>query len=120
MKWRRGCLKNWVFFLCCVFLPAKQGACLDATGEQEASPMRVMLNQYRAEQYTVLGPVQYLGKDTDAIEVFRYGRIPYRFFDAKSENGGRCFPNKRDYVYVASNNGHVVLFCIDLEGKHVK
>jgi len=114
------CLRYVVFLLCLLLLPAKPGVAEDVPGGKDVSPMRVMLNEYRQEKYSILGPVQYLGRDTETIDVFRYGRIPYRILDMKGESGGRCYLKESDYVYVASKDGHVVLLCVSREGRNVK
>ena len=120
MKWYQNSLQLVVFFLCGIFLPAQPCTARDASGQKEVSSMRIVLDEYRKEKYRVLGPVQYLGREAGTIELFRYGRIPYRIFDAKEENGDQCYPEQSDYVYVVSKDGHIVLLCVSQEGRNVK
>lgn len=101
-----------LLLLCCMPLPAALASGQELV-ENENSPLQEMLDEYRDEGYKILGPVQYLGRDTDNIKLFRHGPVSYRIMDMMDENGNRCYLERRDFVYVLSKDGHVVLIRLD-------
>lgn len=107
-------------FLLCVMLISDTGA---GAGSQsvrnkgEMTPLKTTLNTYREEGYTVLGPVQFLGRNSSNIQLYRRAPVPYRMMDVIGETGDKCYVNRHDFVYVLSRRGHVVLVRIDREDR---
>ncbi|MCF8111453.1 MAG: hypothetical protein K9J85_08185 [Desulfobacteraceae bacterium] len=79
--------------------------------------LQVTLKEYKDEGYKWMGPVQYLGKTIGKIKLYRNNPVSYRVLDTIDETGEQCSVKKYDFVYVLSKQGHVVLICLDREGR---
>lgn len=104
--------------LFCLVLPAGLLALENSRDEEELSELQITLNEYREEGYNWLGPVQYLGKTSEKIRLYRNKPVSYRILDTIDESGDISTIKKYDFVHVLSKQGHVVLIRLDREGEN--
>jgi len=83
--------------------------------QDELSQLQLTLNEYREDGYDVLGPVQFLGRNGNKVELFQHNPISYRTLDMIDETGDRYYLEKYEFVYVLSKLGNVVLVHVDRE-----
>ncbi|MCA1785268.1 MAG: hypothetical protein LC657_04705 [Desulfobacteraceae bacterium] len=106
------------FILLCLLVPS---ALLSSPPEPESkltTPLEDTLNDYLEQGYEVLlGPVQYLGKTDTSISLYRHPPIAYTKIDAINQFGEAWFVRDKDFVYVLSRKGHVVLIRMHEENK---
>lgn len=77
--------------------------------KQEQTQVQIVLNKYNAEGYSVLGPVQYLGRSFRTIKLYRHDPVKYSGLEIIAEDGARTEVQKYDRVYVLSKGKQVVL-----------
>jgi len=85
-------------------------------GSREMPETEILINEFRAEGYRVLGPVQYLGKTLRKIKLYNHGTLAYKKLDVMDQRGEHYYVNKYDFVYVLSKDGHLVLIHVEREG----
>ena len=105
-----------VLFLLCLLIPASVTAEQGPQDQEEMSRMQMTLREYRQDGYEMLGPMQYLGRSTDKIKLYKHDPVSYRILDTVDETGEMCSLKKHDFVYVLSKHGHVVLIRLDKHG----
>lgn len=105
-----------VLFLSCLLVSASLYA-EDRIPEQDGLPqIQNLLNDYKNNGYKVLGPLQYLGKTPEKVQLYRNASVPYEELNIIDKKGEQYFLRKNDFVYVLSKNSHVVLIHVDREG----
>jgi len=102
--------------LSCLFLPVNLAAEPIVRDPEEATQLRMTLNEYRNEGYEWYGPLQYLGRSQGKVEFYRHRPISYRTLDMKDEKGDRAYIKEYEFVYALSKHGHVVLIRVDRDG----
>ena len=102
-------------FLICLLAPVILPAEQSPADSEEMTEIEVLLNQYKEAGYKVLGPIQYLGKTSSSIEVYRHGKVSYNELDIIDKHGEKAFLKKNDIVYVLSKKGQVILIHLDME-----
>tara|TARA_B100000614_G_scaffold253663_1_gene267888 strand:- start:2481 stop:2843 length:363 start_codon:yes stop_codon:yes gene_type:complete len=92
---------------------------LNASDKNEASPLVLALNNFRDDGFTILGPVQYLGKTPSAVRLYRHPNVTYKRLQVINHEGYPRTIKKNDFVYVLKKDSKVVLMQIERkEGKN--
>ncbi|MFP4167562.1 MAG: hypothetical protein ACLFSY_01760 [Desulfonatronovibrionaceae bacterium] len=84
--------------------------------KQDEPQVQMTLEKYKSEGYSVLGPVQYLGRSTRVINLYRHDPLKYSRLEIIAEDGTRTAVQKYDRVYVLSKGEHVVLVRMQDQG----
>lgn len=84
-------------------------------GENDAERLQNVIEQYHNEGYTILGPVQYLGKTNKQINLYRQPPIPYTRLQVRNLMGEITTIRKHSYVYIFTKKSSVVLIRLKKE-----
>lgn len=96
-----------------LILPAEVLAGSSNFSKETPDPITITLAQYKGEGYSVIGPVQYLGKTKTEIFFYRQPSISYKKFRMITPDGVETTVRREQFVYALSKNGEVVLIRID-------
>jgi hypothetical protein len=89
-----------------------------SSNEDEVTPLELTINEYREKGYTILGPVQYLGKTPSTIILYRHKPVSYERLHIINESGYLSTVKKKDFVHVLKKDNSVVI--IRKERKEVR
>lgn len=96
-----------------LILPAEVLAGSSDILEETPDPITITLARYKAEGYSVIGPVQYLGKTETEIFFYRRSSISYKKLQMLKPDDVATTVKRKQFVYALSKNGKVVLIQID-------
>ena len=96
-------------FLAGLLLPAGLYAADEVRLQEEPTRMQLMLENYKQKGYEIEGPVQYLGRNQNKIELFRRPPVSYTTINIIDPQGRPCFVDRQDFVFVLKNGEQVVL-----------
>ena len=86
-------------------------------GSDEPSQLQLTLNNYKANGFEMLGPVQYLGKSGKKIKLYKHPPVSYGALKVADEADRPCRLDKHDFVYVLSKDAQVILIRVDREDR---
>lgn len=96
-----------------LILPAEVLAGSSNFSKETPDPITITLAQYKVEGYSVIGPVQYLGKTKTEIFFYRQPSISYKSLRMIKPGGGATTVKREQFVYALLKNGKVVLIRIN-------
>lgn len=104
-------MKPIFFFLlaACLLSPASTFAGTTTQDPDQLSPMAITLQGYRAEGYTVIGPVQYLDRTKGFISFYRQSPVAYTRLRVINAIGIPTSIKRGDFVYLLSKKGRIIL-----------
>lgn len=83
--------------------------------ETDAERLQNAISGYHEKGYTILGPVQYLGKTNKQIHLYRQPPVPYTRLRVRNLLGLITTLKAQNYVYVFTRNSSVVLIRLEKE-----
>jgi hypothetical protein len=98
-----------------LILPAEVLAGSSNFLKETPDPITITLAQYKAEGYSVIGPVQYLGKTKTEVFFYRQLAITYKKLRMIKPEGVAITVKREQFVYALSKNDKVVLIRINKE-----
>lgn len=96
-----------------LILPSGVLARKSNSSKETPDPITITLAQYKVEGYSVIGPVQYLGKTKTKIFFYRRPSISYKRLRMINQDGVATTVKREQFVYALSKNGKVVLIRIN-------
>ena len=84
-------------------------------GKNDAERLQSVIEPYHNEGYTILGPVQYLGKTNKQINLYRQPPVRYTRLQVRNLMGAITTLKAQNYVYVFTKNRSVVLLRLKKE-----
>jgi len=96
-----------------LILPAEVLAGSSDLSKETPDPITITLAQYKVEGYSVIGPVQYLGKTKTEIFFYRQPSISYKRLRMIKPDGIATTVKREQFVYALSKHGKVVLIRIN-------
>lgn len=100
-----------------MMLPASLVAETLRPGSDEPSQLQLTLNNYKANGFEMLGPVQYLGKTGKKIKLYKNPPVSYGALKVADEADRPCRLDIQDFVYVLSKDAQVILIRVDREDR---
>ena len=83
--------------------------------EADSERLENTIERYHQDGYTILGPVQYLGKTNKQINLYRQPSVPYTKLQVRNLMGVITVLKAQNYVYVFTKNRSVVLLRLEKE-----
>ena len=84
-------------------------------GKEDSERLQSAIERYHKKGYTILGPVQYLGKTNKQINLYRQPPVPYTRLKVRNLMGIITTLKAQNYVYVFTKNSNVVLIRLEKE-----
>lgn len=89
-------------------------------GKDDSERLQNAIEGYHKKGYTILGPVQYLGKTNKQINLYRQPPVAYTRLWVENLQGETTTLKAQNYVYVFTKNGSVVLIRLKKEFENEK
>ena len=104
----------------CLLFPVGISAGTKVSDKDAADPIVITLEKYKADGYSIIGPVQYLDRSKGKIILYRHPPVAYTHLRVTNEMGRVRSVKKGQFVYVLSKKGRVILIRLNKkEGKDV-